>query len=277
MSDFLEEATQEFRRAATIGIWHGSASEFGRSRCRLRILTSREIPLSVLENASQNRLRPLVAKQTGTLVIHEIYRSLQGEGSLMGLPCTFVRLTACHLRCRYCDTPHAFHQGQTIGVEEVLQQALATGDDLVEVTGGEPLLQPEVHDLMRGLADRDRTVLLETSGAIDVREVDPRVRIILDIKTPGSGEVLANHWSNLECLKPIDEVKFVICDRKDFDWAVEVLERYQLVEKCEVLFSPAAGELEAETLADWILDSRLKVRLQIQLHKLLWGAQTRGV
>lgn len=233
--------------------------------------------MSVLENANQNRLKPLVAKQTGTLVIHEIYRSLQGEGTWMGLPCTFVRLTACHLRCRYCDTPHAFHQGQTIGVEEVLRQALATGDELVEVTGGEPLLQPEVHDLMRGLADQGRTVLLETSGSIEVKEVDPRVRIILDIKTPGSGEVLANRWVNLEWLKPIDEVKFVICERGDFEWAAEVVERYGLVEKCEVLFSPAAGEVEAETLAGWILDSGLKVRFQIQLHKLLWGAQTRGV
>src|SRR4051812_23645805 len=151
------------------------------------------------------RLRPLAGKAAGSLMIHEIYRSLQGESTHAGLPCTFVRLTACHLRCTYCDTPHAFQSGDPMMVEEVADRALATGDRLVEVTGGEPLLQPEVLPLMSRLADAGRTVLLETSGAIDTSGVDPRVAIILDVKTPGSGEVAANLDANLGRLKPIDE------------------------------------------------------------------------
>src|SRR5690606_7529524 len=147
---------------------------------------------------------------TGTLMIHEIYRSLQGEGTFTGRPCIFIRLTACHLRCTYCDTPHAFHQGAPLTLDQILEQTIALGDDLVEITGGEPLLQPEVLPLLSRLADLGRTVLLETSGACDLSPVDPRVRIILDLKTPGSGEVLANHWENLARLKPIDEVKVVV-------------------------------------------------------------------
>ena len=147
--------------------------------------------------AHAQRLKPLEKKPAGTLVIHEIYRSLQGESTFAGLPCVFIRLTACHLRCVYCDTPHAFHQGETLGLDEVVDRALELGDPLVEITGGEPLLQPEVYPLMTRLADAGKTVLLETSGAIDTSRVDLRVRIILDVKTPGSGEVEANVWSNL--------------------------------------------------------------------------------
>src|SRR5271167_1987138 len=158
------------------------------------------------------RLRPLQRKAAGTLVIHEIYRSLQGESTFAGLPCVFVRFTACHLRCVYCDTPHAFSQGETMSLDDVVARALALGDDLVEITGGEPLLQLEVYPLMSRLADAGKTVLLETSGALDTDAVDPRVRIILDIKTPGSGEVATNVWSNLDRLKPTDEVKVVVCD-----------------------------------------------------------------
>src|SRR6516164_5104841 len=157
-------------------------------------------------SALVRRLKPLEGKKPGTLVVNEIYRSLQGESTFAGLPCVFVRLTACHLRCVYCDTPHAFAEGGILSLDEVVARALDLGDDLVEITGGEPLLQPEVYPLMTRLADAGKTVLLETSGAVDTAAVDPRVRIILDVKTPGSGEVDANVWRNLDRLKPIDEV-----------------------------------------------------------------------
>src|SRR5262245_18162346 len=152
------------------------------------------LPVVSVPDAHEHRLKPLEGKPAGTLVIHEIYRSLQGESTFAGLPCVFVRLTACHLRCVYCDTPHAFKQGEAIGIDEVLDRALELGDELVEITGGEPSLQAEVYPLMSRLADASKTVLLETSGAVDTSVVDPRVRIILDLKTPGSGEVEANVW-----------------------------------------------------------------------------------
>lgn len=223
------------------------------------------------------RLGPLLGKPLGSLVVHEMYRSLQGEGTFAGLPCLFIRLTACHLRCRYCDTAHAFGTGDTLTVGEVVSRALAYGDQLVEVTGGEPLLQPESLPLMALLADAGRTVLLETSGSLDVAPVDPRVRVILDLKTPGSGEVESNLWSNLDALKPNDEVKFVICDRRDFDWAAEVVATHRLTRRCPVLISPAHDRVEPAELAAWVLDSGLQVRLQLQLHKLLWGPNARGV
>lgn len=223
------------------------------------------------------RLRPLEGKPAGSLVVHEIYRSLQGESTFAGLPCVFVRLTACHLRCGYCDTAHAFHQGQILPLDEVVSRALALGDPLVEVTGGEPLLQPEVLPLVTRLADAGRTVLLETSGALDIGPVDPRVRIILDLKTPGSGEVRANLWENLPRLKPIDEVKFVVCDRADFDWAVAQVYAHHLTDRCPVLVSPASGRVDPAELASWILPTGLPLRLQIQLHKLLWSPSARGV
>lgn len=227
--------------------------------------------------AADRRLRPLLGKPAGSLVVHEIYRSLQGESTHAGLPCVFIRLTACHLRCGYCDTPHAFHEGRTMTLEEVLDAALAFPDRLVEVTGGEPLLQPEVFPLLGRLADRGRTVLLETSGALDVGPVDPRVRIILDLKTPGSGESDANHWPNLDRLKPIDEVKVVVCDRADFDWALGVVRRHDLTARVPVLVGAAYGRVEPSELARWVLDSGLPLRLQVQLHKLLWGPDRRGV
>jgi 7-carboxy-7-deazaguanine synthase len=223
------------------------------------------------------RMRPLQGKAAGTLVIHEIYRSLQGESTFAGLPCVFVRLTACHLRCVYCDTPHAFNQGETMSLDDVVARALALGDDLVEITGGEPLLQLEVYPLMSRLADAGKTVLLETSGALETSAVDPRVRVILDLKTPGSGEVEANDWSNIERLKPTDELKFVLCDRADFDWAVNVVGEHRLTERCPVLFSAAFGQVNPTDLAAWILESRLPVRLQLQQHKILWDPKARGV
>jgi 7-carboxy-7-deazaguanine synthase len=227
--------------------------------------------------AQSLRLRPIRDKPAGTLVIHEIYRSLQGESTFAGLPCVFVRLTACHLRCRYCDTPHAFMEGEALSLDEVLARALALEDRLVEITGGEPLLQPEVYPLMRRLADAGRTVLLETSGAIDTTPVDPRVRIILDIKTPGSGEVEANLWSNLARLKSSDEVKLVLCDRADFDWAVAQVRAHQLTDRCPVHFGVAFGMVSPTDLAAWILETRLPIRLQLQQHKILWDPAARGV
>jgi 7-carboxy-7-deazaguanine synthase len=227
--------------------------------------------------ALERRLRPIAGKAEGSLVVHEIYRSLQGEGTFAGLPCVFVRLTACHLRCRYCDTRHAFHEGETLGLEEVAERALAFGDALVEITGGEPLLQPEVHPLMGRLADSGRTVLLETSGAVDIGPVDPRVRVILDLKTPGSGEEAANDWGNLDRLRPHDEVKVVVCDRADFDWACEVVRRHRLLDRVPVLVGPSFGSVEPGELAAWVLESGLALRLQLQLHKLLWEPDRRGV
>ncbi len=224
-----------------------------------------------------HRLRPLEGKPVGTLVVHEIYRSLQGESTFAGIPCVFVRLTACHLRCGYCDTPHAFQQGETLPLDEVLARALALGDHLVEITGGEPLLQDEVFPLMTRLADAGRTVLLETSGALDTTPIDPRVHVILDLKTPGSGEVESNLLSNLARLKPSDELKVVVCDRADFDWAVaEVLGR-QLLGRCPIHFCAAFGQVNPTDLAAWILESRLPVRLQLQQHKILWDPSARGV
>jgi 7-carboxy-7-deazaguanine synthase len=224
-----------------------------------------------------HRLRPLEGKPPGTLVIHEIYRSLQGESTFAGLPCVFVRLTACHLRCVYCDTAHAFNQGLPLSVDEIVAGVLDLGGDLVEITGGEPLLQSEVHPLMTRLVEAGKTVLLETSGAVDTRMVDPRVRVILDLKTPGSGEVRANLWSNLERLKPGDEVKFVVCDRTDFDWSVQVVRTHGLTGRCPVLFSPGFGQVNPTELAAWILESRLPIRLQLQQHKILWDPSARGV
>ena len=231
----------------------------------------------ILSDSTARRLRPLAGKPDGSLVIHEIYRSLQGESTHAGLPCTFVRLTACHLRCTYCDTAHAFLRGTMIPLDEVVERALATGDRLVEVTGGEPLLQPEVFPLMTALADAGRTVLLETSGAVDIAQVDPRVCIILDVKTPASGEARANLEANLALLKPIDEVKYVVCDRADFNWAVAHVRAHDLTSRVPVLVGAAHGRVDPTELAAWVLETGLPLRLQVQLHKLLWGPNTRGV
>ncbi len=244
---------------------------------KLRFPRTGEDRATVDSGSHAQRLRPLQGKAAGTLVIHEIYRSLQGESTFAGLPCVFVRLTACHLRCVYCDTPHAFNQGETMSVDVVVARTLALGDDLVEITGGEPLLQLEVYPLMSRLADAGKTVLLETSGAIDTSAVDPRVRVILDLKTPGSGELEAIVWSNLERLRPTDELKFVLCDRADFDWAANVVGEHRLTDRCPVLFSVAFGQVNPTDLAAWILESRLPVRLQLQQHKILWNPNARGV
>ncbi|MBI3465603.1 MAG: radical SAM protein [Planctomycetes bacterium] len=222
-------------------------------------------------------MKPLVGKPPGTLLVHEIYRSVQGESTFVGRPCVFVRLSACHLRCRWCDTPHAFTEGEPMGLDDVLARVLAEPCDLVEITGGEPLLQDEVFPLMTRLADAGRTVLLETSGAVDIRRVDRRVRIIMDLKCPGSDECERNLYPNIERLKPTDEIKFVIADRCDFDWSCEQVRGRRLAERFTVLFSPVFGELAPRTLAEWILESNLPVRLQLQMHKYIWDPAARGV
>lgn len=223
------------------------------------------------------RLDPLANRAAGTLVVHEIYRSLQGESTFAGLPCVFVRLTACHLRCTYCDTAHAFYKGTTLSVAEVVCQVLSFGGELVEITGGEPLLQADVHPLMNQLADAGKTVLLETSGAVETSAVDSRVRIILDLKTPGSGEDGRNLPQNWQWLRPTDELKVVVTDREDFDWAVALILRENLIKLCPILISPVHGRVEPRDLAAWVLESGLPLRLQIQLHKLLWGPTAQGV
>jgi len=206
-----------------------------------------------------------------TLRINEIFYSLQGETSRAGLPTTFVRLTGCPLRCTYCDTSYAFQEGETLSLAEVLDKVAQFKTRYVTVTGGEPLAQKNCLPLLRQLCDAGYSVSLETSGALDISKVDPRVSKILDIKTPASGEAKKNRWENLACLTPQDEVKFVLCGEEDYVWAKQVLNQKHVAERCQVLFSVAQGQLEPTTLAGWILRDNLPVRLQIQLHKLLWG------
>ena len=209
--------------------------------------------------------------------ITEIFFSIQGESSYTGLPCVFVRFTGCPLRCGWCDTAYAFYEGTERSLESILNEVEHYNCRLVEITGGEPLAQAEAHGLITALADRGYTVLIETSGAIDLAPVDPRAILIMDLKCPGSGMEDRNRWSNLSLLKPHDEVKFVIKDRADYDWAVEIIHRYGLSDRQRVLLSPVFGELEPQVLAEWILADRLPVRFQLQVHKLIWDPAMRGV
>lgn len=205
------------------------------------------------------------------LRVTEVFFSIQGESTFAGRPCVFVRLTGCQMRCRWCDTAYAFHGGRWRTREELLDEVAAYGCPLVEVTGGEPLLQPGTLPLLADLCDRGHEVLLETGGGLDIKGVDPRVRRIVDVKCPGSGEAENNRWENVEDLRPTDEVKLVLAGEADYRWAVRVLEERRLAERCPVLFSPVAGELHPRELAEWILRDRLPVRFQLQVHKLLWG------
>jgi len=212
------------------------------------------------------------AGQEKRLRITEIFHSLQGESRPVGFPTAFVRLTGCPLRCEYCDTAYAFHGGIRLTHDEILEQVAGYDTRNVCVTGGEPLAQPQCLELLTRLCDAGYVVLLETSGALPIDDVDPRVCIVLDLKTPASGEVERNLWSNLERLKPDDQIKFVICDRADYDWACATLTEHDLTGKCPVLFSPVWGdEAFARNVAEWILADRLEVRFQLQLHKILWG------
>lgn len=211
------------------------------------------------------------------LVVNEIFHSLQGESTHAGRPCVFVRLTACDLRCSWCDTEYAFHEGTPREIEDIVAEVLAFGCDLVEVTGGEPLLQKDVHPLMTRLADAGLTVMLETGGHRDIADVDPRVFRIVDVKTPSSGEQHRMLESNFDALREGDELKFVVQDRTDFDFALDVVRTRSLEGRVPLLFSPVHGKLEAAELARWMLDTGLGARLQLQLHKLLWPAALRGV
>jgi 7-carboxy-7-deazaguanine synthase len=208
------------------------------------------------------------------LVVTEIFRSLQGESSFSGLPCTFVRLTGCALRCVWCDSPYAFTGGRRLGVDEVLAEIRRLGVPLVELTGGEPLEQEGVYRLSEALCDAGFTVLVETGGHVPIDRVDPRVVKVVDVKCPGSGMEAFNHWENLRALGPRDEVKFVVADRRDFEWALDVVRRYDLDEKRPVLISPVfhgdRSAVAAEA-ADWVRDSGRNLRLNLQVHKLLWG------
>jgi 7-carboxy-7-deazaguanine synthase len=209
--------------------------------------------------------------------VHEIFYSLQGESTFAGKPCVLVRLTGCQMRCSWCDTAHAFYAGEWLLVDEVVARVAGHGCPLVEVTGGEPLLQPGTLTLLERLCDRGFEVLLETGGGLDIRAVDRRVRRILDIKCPASGEAAENRWENLDDLRPEDEVKFVLAGRDDYDWARGVLAERRLHEICPIHFSPVWQSLPPAELATWVLADRLPVRLQLQLHKVLWGADARGV
>lgn len=205
------------------------------------------------------------------LKVYEIFHSLQGESSRTGLPTVFVRLTGCPLRCGYCDTAYAFQGGNNMSDEQILARVAEYGARYVTVTGGEPLAQKGCLPLLKKLCDAGYDVSLETGGALDISAVDPRVSVILDVKTPGSGEVEKNLWQNLDRLKPSDEVKFVLCDRADYDWARQVLAERGISRKCPVLFSPVYSTLNPSDLADWVLQDKLPVRMQVQLHKILWG------
>lgn len=213
-----------------------------------------------------------------TIVVNEIYHSIQGESTWAGLPCVFVRLTFCDLRCNYCDTEYAFYEGKKESLGNVFEAVMKFQCPLVEMTGGEPLLQKNVLPLMTMLADAGRTILLETSGAHDISGVDPRVHRIVDLKTPGSGEVERNLWSNMEHLTKLDEVKCVIGSREDYEWSCEKIQQYGLTNRCHAaLFSPIFGRIDPRQIVEWILADNLDVRFQLQMHKFIWTPTQRGV
>jgi 7-carboxy-7-deazaguanine synthase len=211
------------------------------------------------------------------LKINEIFKSIQGESSYSGLPCIFIRLTGCNLRCGYCDTEYAFYDGKQMSVDEIMRAIAPYKIHLVEITGGEPLLQEEVYPLMEKLLEKDYKVLLETGGSLSVKKVPGSVVKIMDIKCPGSGEASKNNLDNLSCLTAQDEVKFVILDRKDYEWSREFIQRHAVHEKNCVIFSPVYDRLNLKDLAEWVLQDGLPVRLQTQLHKVIWGKDAIGV
>jgi len=209
----------------------------------------------------------------GQLRVSEIFHSLQGESRSVGWPTVFVRLTGCPLRCVYCDTRYAFHGGEWRDMQDILADVVGYQTRFVCVTGGEPLAQKGCPALLEALSDAGYEVSLETSGALDISTLDPRVIRVMDLKTPGSGEAAKNRWDNIAHLTARDQVKFVLCSRADYDWAREVIARHSLADRCEVLMSPCFGELDKRQLAEWILEDRLPVRFQLQLHKILWGEE----
>lgn len=236
--------------------------------------------LSKSGTSVEARLKPL-EKLSGLesthLLINEVYPSIQGESTHAGRPCVFVRTSVCNQRCSYCDTAYAFTQGEAMHIDEVVRQALSHGIKLVEITGGEPLLQPLLPSLCMRLMEAGCEVLIETGGSHDISVIPEGVHTILDIKTPGSREEHANDYGNVACLRPGDEVKFVLTSREDYDWAKALIERESLAERTTVLFSPAWGRIDAAELAAWIVADQLPVRLNLQLHKYVWGPTRRGV
>lgn len=211
------------------------------------------------------------------LKVNEIFYSIQGESSFAGLPCVFIRLTYCNLRCTYCDTEYSFYEGDDFPIEEIINKVKSYNCNLVEVTGGEPLVQKESLDLLKRLCDEGYQVLLETSGSLSIKDVDQRVIIIMDLKTPSSGMIKKNLYSNIDYLKPTDEVKFVIGNREDYEWAKKIISEYNLSMKCKILMGCVFGQLQNIELATWILEDKLPVRFQMQIHKYIWHPETRGV
>ncbi|HYQ86909.1 MAG TPA: radical SAM protein [Bacteroidota bacterium] len=219
----------------------------------------------------------LIQSKPHTLVVNEIFHSIQGESSHMGRPCVFVRLTYCNIRCSYCDTEYAFYDGKEMLVDEILDAVRGFGCKLVELTGGEPLFQANVHELMTRLCEAEFEVLLETGGSLDIGKVDPRVKRIVDFKCPSSGMMKKNLWENVGHLKEMDEVKFVIGDREDYEWAKAVIQSHGIDGRCPILMSVVFGKLEPIQLAEWVLEDKLNVRFQLQMHKYIWSPETRGV
>jgi len=209
--------------------------------------------------------------------VNEIFYSIQGEGASAGLPCVFVRLTGCNLRCTYCDTEYAFYEGTDKSIEQIIEQVRTYNCNLVEITGGEPLQQIESFDLMKELCENNFEVLLETGGSLSIKEVDKRVKIIMDLKCPSSGMKKKNLYSNIDFIKPTDEVKFVIETREDYDWAKNIIKNYKLDDKTQILFSPVFGKVNYELIVKWILEDKLNVRFQLQMHKFIWDPEKRGV
>lgn len=209
--------------------------------------------------------------------INEIYHSIQGESSKSGLPTVFVRLTYCNLRCSYCDSEYAFEEGDEMSIDEIVKEVKKYNCGLVEVTGGEPLFQCECLDLMKRLCDEGFEVMIETGGSLPIKDIDERVMIILDLKCPSSKMMKKNLYQNLDYIKPADEIKFVIGDREDYDWVKEIMDKYNLTEKCTVLFSVVFGKLEPVKLVEWILEDKLKVKYQLQIHKYIWEPSKKGV
>ena len=204
------------------------------------------------------------------LKVNEIYYSVQGESTAAGLPCVFVRLTYCNIRCSYCDTEYAFYGGEKREISDIVAEVASYNPRYVTVSGGEPLAQNTCRELLTALCDLNVEVSLETSGAMDISNIDPRVIRVMDLKTPASGEETKNRYSNIDLLTASDQLKFVICNREDYDWSIAKLAEFDLSERCEVLFSPVHGDLDPKDLAEWIIEDNLPVRMQIQLHKYLW-------
>lgn len=211
------------------------------------------------------------------LRVNEIYFSIQGESTKAGLPCIFIRLTYCNLRCSYCDTEYAFYDGKEMTIDEILNEVRKFDCKLVEVTGGEPLVQNECLELMKILSDSGYEVLLETGGSLPVKEVDKRVKIIMDLKCPSSNMMKKNLYENIYNLKETDEIKFVIGSREDYDWTKNIIKDYKLLNKCEILFSVVFGKLEPLMLVNWVLEDKLKIRFQLQMHKFIWDPAQKGV